>query len=287
VAEIQVWVQACDLQNRYFMRNYLLRLALVHSVPIFLALIGMGCTSTTVARRPLAEGMLAKVKEAIEGREAMVELAYEPERAVEHEREVHAAERQAREACQSALGQGILSFGENCHDTQQCECGLTCQSGRCLGTSLKNRSIPSLPAAKSLEVRDVRVGRDTMQWLGTDPGASDARWRSIPTAAVKRVSIVSRQRGFLDGFGVGFLAGGALGGLFGLQWAEVASQGTRRGGAADFLRGSVLVGLPTGLLLGLVGAAIGHRTIIEFDDSALAAPSPAARTPEGSVRDRR
>src|SRR5260370_29227999 len=118
------------------------------ALSVLLLLLGIGCASTIKAYRPLSDAVVAEVNNSIEGSRASVVLAEEPERAVERER---AAQAVAREACQSAPGQGSVRFGENCDDTD-CECGLTCQSGRCFGTSLKNRISPSLTAPKPLGV---------------------------------------------------------------------------------------------------------------------------------------
>jgi hypothetical protein len=98
--------------------------------PVLLAFLVTGCAGTIAAQRPLTDAAVAEVNESIAGSQASVVLAEEPERAVERERAAQAA---AREACQSAQGQGSMRFGEKCDDTRDCECGLTCQVDRCLG----------------------------------------------------------------------------------------------------------------------------------------------------------
>jgi hypothetical protein len=214
--------------------------------------------------------MLAEVNQAIEGRQVTVELAYEPEWAAEHQRAVQAAALETRDACKNAPGQGIVPFGESCYETPECECGLTCQSGRCLGTSLKAK--PTLAAVRSVECTAMTVGLDTTYWVERDRGA-----RTVPTAALKKVTVVNRGVGALEGAGVGLVIGGTLGGFLNLSLSQLASQGNRPGGAGEFLAGFAVLGALTAVVLGLpVGAAVGHRTHVEFEDSE---PATMARPP--------
>lgn len=240
-------------------------------LPVLSALLGIGCSSTIAAHRPLSDAAVAEVNEAIEGSKAIVVLAEEPERAVEREQAAKAA---ARDPCQSAPGQGNVRFGESCDDTEDCECGLTCQARRCLGTSLKNRTSRSLTAPKPLEVKEmkeVKVGRDTTQWLELRSGTGD-EWRqiSVPTAALKSVSILRRGRGALEGLGLGLLLGLTTGAAVGGIWGAIAERNTSPSCGCPWGALGLAFGAGSGAILGTllgpaIGAEKGHRTTVEFD----------------------
>jgi hypothetical protein len=234
--------------------------------PVLLAFLGTGCASTIAAHRPLSDAGVAEVNESIAGSQASVVLAEEPGRAVERE-----PQEAAREACRSAPGQGSVRFGKRCDDTRDCECGLTCQVDRCLGRSLKSRTIPSLAPPKSLDAREVKVGRDTTQWLELRSGTGDERRQStVPTAALKSISVRRRGRGALEGLGLGLVLGVTVGAAVGGLWGAVGESHVSPECGCPLTAAGLVYGAAFGAILGpllgtAIGAGIGHRTTVEFD----------------------
>ena len=166
-------------------------------------------------------------------------------------------------------------FNEECRETAQCECGLTCVVGRCVGTSLKGPDQPELP-------KDVKVGRDNTQWLERATSFGEYLPRTAPTAALRRISVRQHGWGALDGLGLGLLSGVVAGALVGAIY-PVARQTTGGCNETPWVcpPGSAIVGALFGAIPGaivgtLLGAAIGHRTTLEFDDSPI--PPSAPRT---------
>lgn len=232
--------------------------------PVFLVLLGIGCSTTIGAHRPLSAAAVQELNEAVEGSEATVVLDEEPERAIECERAARAA---LRDSCESAPGQGNLKFEERCDKTRDCECGLTCQRNYCLGSSFKT---PPNIAPSSFQARELKVASDTTQWLDLRSGTGD-EWRqsTVSTASLKRISVLRRGRGAAEGLGLGLLIGGALGAALGAVGGSGATcfacNNSGGNGTASYAGVGAVVGLFAGAVIGpLVGVAVGHRTTVDF-----------------------
>jgi hypothetical protein len=126
--------------------------------------------------------------------------------------------------------------------------------------------------SREVEAELVEVERDTTKWLEPRPGA-EGEWRpsGAPTASLKSISFRQRGRGALEGLGIFFLLGAIPGAVAGAA-AQYCSFGScSSAGALGAGIGALVIGIPAGILLGLpIGAAIGHRTTIQFDDTAAA-----------------
>src|SRR5438105_12303987 len=110
---------------------------------IGIAFLSIGCSSTIEVRRPLSSSALAEINDAVEGRPATVMLEGEGSPQAEGAPEL---------ACERAAGQGFKESGEGCLLTAECECGLTCKDGQCVGTSLKKKPHrPQLPDARDVK----------------------------------------------------------------------------------------------------------------------------------------
>ena len=189
--------------------------------------------------------------------------------------------------------EGAPRIGEGCWRTDECDHG-TCQSGHCVGSdsraptvleeidgALQGRSAQVLlagdPPPESVEAREVTVAADKTRWLELQHPAGASRPRSVPTDALRSISVVGRGRGAAEGLGLGILAGAATGAI----WGAVVGPRTRfctgdlrpgeqcsaiGAGLGSFLGAiaGAIVGAPIGLLS---GAFIGHRTTIEFESS--------------------
>ena len=228
----------------------------MRDLAVFVAvLVAVGCSSTVAVRRPFSDAALAELNREIEGRDARL-VVVDPERAL-RERALQAA---AIDACQRAPGDAMRRSGEGCFWTADCECGLTCQAQRCQGN-------PATPPP--LEVRNVTVGRETTSWLEVQSGSADEP-RTVPSSALRSITLRHRGLGAIQGFGLGVLIGGAtgagLGALVGSRLGNPYSEGA--GGSADSL-GAVVgaaVGVGLGVLIGPVaGAVVGRRTTFELE----------------------
>ena len=196
--------------------------------------------------------------------------------------------------------QGAPSIGDRCWRPEECEHG-TCQSGYCVGSgaraptvleeineALVGKSAEVLLArdapAQPVEAKELKVGADRTQWLELQLPTGEYRPRSVPTEALRHISLVARGRGAAEGLGLGILLGIATGAIVG---AAVGSQmpacfgdpgpydpWPRQCPTASRLLGlySAIGGAISGASIGtLIGAGVGHRTTIEFESSR---PSP-------------
>jgi hypothetical protein len=117
--------------------------------------------------------------------------------------------------------------------------------------------------ARSYAGTDVKIGRDTTQWLPTwGVGAGGSR-RSAPTNDIREIVVVRRGTGAAEGLGLGTLVGLPSGAVVG----GILGAGIHDCDACGF-GGAVVVGLigaATGAFVGaIVGLIAGHRTTISF-----------------------
>jgi hypothetical protein len=116
---------------------------------------------------------------------------------------------------------------------------------------------------RTTKIKNLYVGPDSSS--GVSPAPHGGR-RSFPTAAIRRVELVHRGLGFVQGLGTGFAVPLGTGAIMSATDDEEL--------IPDWFVGAVL-GVPGGLLGGIVGAIRGHREVYRFSTR-----SPeAARTP--------
>jgi hypothetical protein len=246
-------------------------------LPIGLAVVLFvsACSSTVAAHRPLSDSAAAELNQLIEDRQTSITFLQEREQVVQALTPARglAVQAAAKDACFALPGQRAR-YGDVCIDTKECECGLTCQRRRCLGDSLKTRGTSNFAEPKPIESKEDMVGRDTTKWVELQALGGKEEWilSAAPTASVKNISFRQHGRGALEGLGIGFLAGMVPGAVAGAVLAGFSERSTCSD-AGCFIPaaaiGALFTGAAAGVLLGLpIGAAIGHRTTIEFDDSA-------------------
>jgi len=209
----------------------------------------IGCSSVIAVRRPLSAEALAEINAAIASSRT-VSLT-----TTDGEVPLQGLPSPAPPAC----GSGNVKFGQACNLTEDCECGLACQAGRCLGSSLKAGA-----TATGVDTdAQLYVGPITTEWLEARGGG--VRPRSVPTAALQWIHLRNRGKGAIEGIGVGFLAGAIAGGLVGgIAGSQIND--CDRCGFPFALIGAVALGVTAALLVGLpIGAIVGHRTTVEFD----------------------
>jgi hypothetical protein len=232
----------------------------------------LACSTAVAAHRPLSDSALDEVNETIESRTATL---------VRHKSEADAVQDATRardlvaaqdQVCRSAPNHGDQTFGESCRGDDECECGLTCQAGRCLGSSLSQahggkRAGRVEPPA----IKDLKVGRETTQWLEREETTGQYQTKIAPTESIQQVSVRSHWRGALEGAGLGLLGGVLVGALTG----GAATSGCSNSPACGQAAGAVAIGIGAlGVLIGAIaGGTIGHLTTIEFD-----APTAASTT---------
>ena len=140
----------------------------------------------------------------------------------------------------------------------------------------------------AVEVKEAKVGRDTTVWL-EQSGKSEPRQRSVPTAALRRITVKQGDLGALEGLEIGFLTGAAAGFLVGGIFGATVPVGML-GGCPSIVCSLIFGGLvalvagpSAAVMFGLpIGALTGHRTIIDFggpEYGASATPGPAVSTP--------
>lgn len=106
-------------------------------------------------------------------------------------------------------------------------------------------------------VRGLRMASDSTTWVNPKTD----RLVSVPTTAVRAVVITDRRRGGRKGLGRGFLIFGGIGAAgvgHSCRGEEVFISCEPGEGA---LLGALLFGIPGSLISGLVGLAVGDRTI--------------------------
>jgi hypothetical protein len=117
----------------------------------------------------------------------------------------------------------------------------------------------------------VVVEHKTTHLLEQPPDGAQPRSRSLPTAAVQRITIVKRGQGALQGLGlgatIGLVGGAMLGALAASGQSSSSSSGISPTGVGAVAGGflGALLGLPIGAS---VGAGLGQRTTFEFDERA-------------------
>ena len=140
---------------------------------------------------------------------------------------------------------------------------------------------------RNIEVKAAEVGRDTTEWIEHSSNG-EARRRSVPTAALRRITVRDGKVGALEGLGIGLLAGavagGIAGGIIGAN-SHVGEFGCPGIGCSIYYGsiGALAIGAHAALLLGLpIGALAGHRTTIVLEpgaprsEPAVEAPKPGA-----------
>ncbi len=119
--------------------------------------------------------------------------------------------------------------------------------------------------ASARSAKDVTIGPLTTEWLEQIPSAAEWKPRSAQTSNLQRIQIRRRGLGALEGLAFGIALGALAGAAFGASLPS-HQEGL---GALYFTSPAAfgaLVGAGAGGLLGpLIGAAIGHRTTIEFE----------------------
>lgn len=112
----------------------------------------------------------------------------------------------------------------------------------------RSEATVELASGERVAARSLHLAPDVATWV--DPASGDLR--SVPTADVVAVRFADRQRGALEGAGIGLAAGAIVGGTVG-GFAALREAGyfPREGNPDDT---AVLVGAGAG---GLVGAALG------------------------------
>jgi hypothetical protein len=124
----------------------------------------------------------------------------------------------------------------------------------------------NVSAVKTLQVKDVKVGSETSQWLELRPRGHEPASRTIPTAALRRIEVRSQVRGMLDGLGIGLLAGLPLGVLAGSMGATIEKAIDSRNDTRGIFFQGVVLGVVLGEVVGgMVGLAVGHSTTVEFE----------------------
>jgi hypothetical protein len=124
-----------------------------------------------------------------------------------------------------------------------------------------HKATVTLTNGAQFEAQGVLVALDSVSWL--DPQTDELR--TVPTAEVWEIHIISHGKGALEGLGIGLLTGALTGAALGASdgddppgWFSMTAAQKAKGGAV------VLGGL--GALVGpTVGAGVGHRDVYRFD----------------------
>jgi hypothetical protein len=179
-----------------------------------------------------------------------------------------------------ALAGMLVTFGIGCANTVAAHRPLSEENLAQVNDSLGGRearvTLAGVPPAEPLPARDVKVGRDTTQWLELQQGTQAPRPRTVPTAALQRISIKRRDLGALVGLGIGANAGSVVGAIVAAVLAQPSCGAGACSGFAYVLVGDLIGLLAGGGLGAMVGAQIGHTTTVEFD-----APSAPTHPPSG------
>ncbi len=191
----------------------------------------------------------------------------------------------------AAAAEDAPPLGERCWATDDCSHG-KCEDGYCvdersrpptfldrIGGVLEGKSATVLLAGDEpvkISAKELKIGVDRTQWLELGQSTNAYVSKTVPTEALRQISVVDRGRGAVEGLGLGTLAGLATGALVGANVGSSATQcgpgerqstdpppGTSTAVCFSMLGaiGGVILGAPVGLLL---GALIGHRTTIQF-----------------------
>jgi hypothetical protein len=106
------------------------------------------------------------------------------------------------------------------------------------------------------------LGQNTVSWIDLRSGDQI----STSSRDVYQIVFKSKSAGFADGFGTGFVIGASVGGVLGYLGGEDCTDTSyiciSRGGGA-FL-GVVFVGIPAGIIGGLIGVGKGSSHIYYF-----------------------
>ncbi len=184
-----------------------------------------------------------------------------------------------------ALSGMLVTFGTGCANTVAAHRPLSEENLASVNDSLGGRearvTLAGVPPAEPLPAKDVEVGRDTTQWLELQRGTEASQPRTVPTAALQRISIKRRDLGALVGLAVGANVGSAVGVIVA---AALAPQNCGIGGSCSgfaYLLVGDLIGLLAGAGVGaMLGAGIGHTTSVEFDPpSKVASPTQLPSEP--------
>lgn len=122
-------------------------------------------------------------------------------------------------------------------------------------------------AEKPAQVAEVNVGPDSTELLERQ-SASEADRRTVPTSALRQITVNDRGRGARRGFAIGAPLGAVLGALGGAGAASVGC-GVREGRNCDSAAGPVLLGAVGGAVLvgglgALIGVGVGYSTTIDL-----------------------
>jgi hypothetical protein len=175
-----------------------------------------------------------------------------------------------------ALAGMLVTFGTGCANTVAAHRPLSEENLAEVNDSLGGRearvTLAGVPPAEPLPAKDVKVGRDTTQWLELQRGTEASRLRTVPTAALQRISIKRRDLGALVGGAVGANVGSAVGAIVAAALAQ-PSCGVGACGGFGYVVVGDLIGLLAGAGVGaMLGAGIGHTTTVEFDPPGKVAP---------------
>src|SRR5258708_7293371 len=116
-----------------------------------------------------------------------------------------------------ALSGMLVTFGTGCANTVAAHRPLSEENLASVNDSLGGRearvTLAGVPPAEPLPAKDVEGGRHTTQWLPLPRGPQASQPRTVPTAALQRISIKRRDLGALVGLAVGANGGAAVGGI--------------------------------------------------------------------------
>ena len=162
----------------------------------------------------------------------------------------------------------ILSLG--CSSTIAVRRPLSASTLAEVNDAIEDRSAEVTLAStlRATQTKNLKVGRDETQWL--EGGGEERRPKSVPTAALQRITVMAYWRGAAEGLGVGILTGPVVGGLLGGLIGSVSKSPFCEHCNDNIAGPGAIIGAGVGLVLGAlvglnVGAAIGHTTTIDFE----------------------
>ena len=165
------------------------------------------------------------------------------------------------------MGATALCFG--CSSTIAARVPLSAEKVAEINDTLDGRSaklrLRDDPRETTSECESVRIDQTVAQVRGCVEERSDqvpaaALPTTVPTTALRTITVKDHGLGALEGLGTMFLIGVVFSGWLVSTTSEADARSQR------FLSGFAIGGFVSGLVLGLpIGAAAGHTTKIEFD----------------------
>jgi len=141
-------------------------------------------------------------------------------------------------------------------------------------------------SGERLRGSSVHVGLDSTSWLDRETG----HFRQVATASIANIARIDRREGALQGAKLGAVLEGIAGSLVAGFIVEPPMDDPE--GAVQFrLYGSVLGGVAGGILGlmhgGMIGRAVGQRTVYDFRPEERAGPGSDRELERGSQQARR